>query len=424
MVWLPTDRARVYGPLRSMCAIAFGPVTPTDRVPLLLHPQPPASHRRVRDELGSAFLGDLRATPTSSFRSVMAHGGDREPVVLKLSLGAVVGRTRRAVDEKQVACAVLMTRMLEAISQTTRTRIGIDWFGEPAGMVDARGGEGWLLRELPRTLTETDGGELIPAFSLIARSGDRDPRLVDLIRQDGGRPEDVVVEQVLEPYVRVVSHLLLVEGIQIEGHTQNVLFEWGADDRPTGRVVLRDLGDMSVSIPLRLARRRPLPELGADLASPRGFALGSVASDHKGLDGRTRMTRAHDTIIGYGLLAFVWSINQSLARFFPRYDAERVERRYLELWRDAIMGRFPVRISVDTGALAMATDEAFEHTLRRIDWPSLGSVGGVSLPTGAEPLLLGGRARRRSLPVYDRLDCAWGELYIDAGLPAFFRPAR
>jgi hypothetical protein len=345
-------------------------------------------------------------------------------MVLKLSLGAVVGGTRRAVDEKQVSCAVLMTRMLDAISEGTRKRIGVDWFGEPAAMVDAGSGEGWLLRELPRVLTDDDGGELIPVFSLIARSGDRDPRLVDVIRSEGGRPEDVVVQLMLEPYVRVLSHLLLVEGMQVEGHSQNVLFEWGADDRPTGRVVLRDLGDMSVSIPLRLARRRPLPELGDDLASPVRFALGSVASDHKGLDGRTRMVRAHDTIIGYGLQAFVWAINQSVGRFFPRYDAKRVERRYLDLWRDAMMRRMPVRISIGERPLAVATDEVFEHTLRRIDWPSLGSVGGVALPADAEPLLLGGRARRRSHPVYDRLDCEWGELYLDAGLPVFFRPVR
>jgi hypothetical protein len=424
VVWLDQAAARVYGPLQERFADAFGEALPAGRVPLLLHPRPPASHRRLVAELGRQTLAGVSVTPTSSYRSLLAKARGRSPVVVKLSLGVILGSFRRAVDEHQVSIAVLMTRMLEAIPEDARRAFGLDWFPEPAGVVEAQRGEGWILRDLPRALTEPDGGRLIPAFSLIARSGEREPLLVDLIRQEGGRPERVVCEQILTPYVRALSYLLLVEGMYAEGHIQNVLFEWGPDGRPTGRVVLRDLGDMCVSIPLRLARRRPFPELDGELPPWTPFPLGSIVSNHEDLTSRTGMYRVNEAIVSYGLNQFVWAINESLARSFSRYDAERVRRRYLELWRDAMMRLLPVKVRVREAPLRIPTDEVFEHVLRRIDWTSLGAVGGASLPEHVEPVMIGGRARRSARAVYDRLDCEWGELYVREGLPVFFRPIR
>lgn len=424
VVWLEADAARVYGSPAEELAATLGAAAPPGHVALMLHPRPPAAHRRLIRALGRGLLEDVWSTPTSSYRSVLAHTTGRQPVVLKLSLGAIIGRFRRAVDEVQVGTAVLITRILDGIPQDARRLFGFDWFPEPAGVVDALSGEGWLLRSLPSVLLEPGGGRLIPAFSLIAYSGDGEPMLVELIRRERRRAEELVVEEILEPYVRALAYLLVVEGIHVEGHGQNILFEWGADERPTGRIVMRDLGDMSVSIPLRLARRRPLPALDDTLPARPPRPLGTVASNHEGLSGQSGMIRAHEVIIAFGLNAFVWSINHSLARFFPRYDGELVRRRYLELWRDAMMRLLPVRISVRKRPLGIATDEVIEHVLRRIDWPGLGSCGGAVLPDGAEALLIGGRARRRRGPVYDRLDCEWGELYVDRGLPAFFRPSR
>ncbi|MHB8691443.1 MAG: hypothetical protein ACYDHH_09380 [Solirubrobacteraceae bacterium] len=261
-------------------------------------------------------------------------------------------------------------------------------------------------------------------FSAIAEVGEREPLLVDLIRRERGRPEDVVVEQILAPYVRALGYLLFAEGMHVEGTTQNVLLEWDDDDRPTGRVVLRDLGDWSISIPLRLARRRPFPSLEHELPARTPFPLGSIASDHEDLVGRTNMFRAYEGIVYYGLEQFVATINRSISRFVARYDAELVRRRYLELWRDAMMRLLPVKVTVSEHPLGIVTDDVIAHVVRRVDWSSLGSVGGVTLPDHAEPVYIGPRARRSARPVYDRLDCEWGELYIREGVPAFFRPCR
>src|SRR5262245_54670902 len=44
VVWLPRERARVYGALEGGFVEAFGHEPPRDHAPLLLHPQRPASH--------------------------------------------------------------------------------------------------------------------------------------------------------------------------------------------------------------------------------------------------------------------------------------------------------------------------------------------------------------------------------------------
>ena len=81
VVWLPRDRARVYGPLEASFVEAFGQPAPEDRVPLLLHPQRPASHTRLVRAHGCQALDGVVATPTASYRSVLAWRPGRPPVI-------------------------------------------------------------------------------------------------------------------------------------------------------------------------------------------------------------------------------------------------------------------------------------------------------------------------------------------------------
>ena len=151
-----------------------------------------------------------------------------------------------------------MTRLFDTIPPDDRARLGLDWCREPAGLTEIDRGHGWLLRRLPASIpTRT----LIPAFSLISRRGADEPLLVDVIRRAGVRPESFVIDRLLAPYVDALSFLLLEHGLQFEGHSQNVLLEVDEQMVLTGRMVFRDLSDTSVSIPLRLARRRPFPAL-------------------------------------------------------------------------------------------------------------------------------------------------------------------
>lgn len=425
VVWLPKDLVRCYGAVDANIRAAFGIDAPKDWTPLFLHPQPPGAHRRLCREYGSHRLRAIAATPTSSYRSVVAwsRSGDREPVLLKLSIGAIIGRVRRAFREDQIARGVVISSLFDTIPLADRRRLGLDWFTEPAGVAETRSGHGWLLRRLPRFLTEPGTTSVIPVFALISRRADRLPLLAMLIGRSKQTPEAFVVNRLIRPYVNAMAYLLFEQGLQYEGHTQNVLVKVGERDELTGGLVLRDLSDTTVNIAFRLAKGKAFPVFPSGcLPQAVPFPLAGNAADYLCNFHRSRIFRAFDTVERYGLWGFVWPINSSLARFFPGYDSNLVERRYLELWQQAAIDYLQLRPLFRKKPKGMATDEAIAYYLRQTDWRSLGATP-AHLSDTAQALLIEGRMRRRGGPVYDRLECAWGDLFISNGLPGFFRPA-
>ncbi len=424
VVWLPRASTRLYGALESEIHDAFGVAAPDGRVPLLLHPQAPGAHRELGRVHGRALLPDVRSTPTSSYRTVLAWRPGRAPVMLKLSIGAIVSRLRRRLRENQVARGVIMSALFETVPEKHRAALGFDWCADSAGMVETMSGHGWLLRHFPRRLAVDDGLSFVPAFSLISMRGEQPPYLVDLIKRSGLRPETFVIESMLRRYVEASAYLLFVQALYVEAHTQNVLYEVDASGGLTGRFAIRDLSDTSVSIPLRLARRKALPVLpNGFLPAGAPFPLASVATDYVCNFDRPTLFRAFDTVEVYGLWGFVWAINTVLVGWFSSYDAASVVNAYLELWQEACTRYLGVRPLFRPDPHGLATDEAIAYFLRHTDWTSLGATPGHALPDAVEALLVGGRSRRRTGPVYGRVETAWGDLFLDEGHPAFFRPA-
>ena len=267
---------------------------------------------------------------------------------------------------------------------------------------------------------ETD---LVPGFSLISRRHGKDPLLCELIRRSSMQPEEFVIHRVLLPYVNVLAYLLLEQGIAFEGHTQNVLFEVSKAGL-TGKIVLRDMSDASVNLPLRIAKQKELPSFPAGYHPQKTpFPIASVASDHRTNADRPHIACAGDTVERYGLLGFVGSVNISLRRFFPGYRAEDVDKAFLELWQQAAVGYLRVKPTFRSTSKGIAIDEAVAYFLDHTDWPALPHAGSASLPAKVEPLFIAGRARRRGGRTYTRIASSWGDLYVGGGHPAFFRPA-
>jgi len=424
VVWIPDGLARRYGPLDATLRRALGVRPRAGLAPLFLHPQPLNAHGRLFRTYGGQPVPGLTATSTSSYRSVVAwrQNGAGSPAILKLSIGAVIGRIHRALRENQVARGVVISSLFDTIPESDRERLGLDWFAEPAGMAETASRHGWLVRRLPRLLSEPGTTSLLPAFSLISRRGTRAPILVDLIKRSRRRAEAYVMDCLLAPYVSALAYLLFEQGLQYEGHPQNVLLEVDARDQPTGRLVLRDLSDTTVNIAFRVAKGRALPVLAPGCLPRRApFSLAANAADFSANWGRSRIYRGLDTVETYGLRNFVWVVNTSIARFVPTYDSAAVERRYLELWQQAAIDHLGVRPLFRQRPAGLATDEAVAHYLRHVDWRGLGAVK-AGLPNTAAPLILRGRMRRQRGTVYERVRCDWGDIFMSDGLPGFFRP--
>jgi len=422
---LPLHLVRCYGPVDASLRAAFGLAPPKNCALLFFHPQPPAAQLRLIRKYGCHRVSGVAVTPTASLRSLVAwrRDGDGAPGVLKLSLGATVGGTRRAFRERQIAGGVVVSSVFETIPVADRERLGLDWFPELAGAVETGGGHGWLLRQMPRLLTQPGSTSLVPAFALISRRSDREPLLVSLIRRSKQNPETFLMDRLIRPYVNALAYLLFEHGLQHEGHTQNVLFEVDEKENLTGRLVLRDFSDASVNIAFRIAKGKPLPTfLRGFLPQRPPFPFTRMAADYATNFRRPRIFRGFDTVERYGLWGFVWPINTSVARFFKGYNSSKVERRYLELWQQAAIDYLGIKPLFRKEPKGLATDETIACFLREVDWPGLGAKPGTLCDT-AEPLLVEGRMRRRPGRLYQRLECAWGDLFISDGLPGFFRPA-
>jgi hypothetical protein len=213
---------------------------------------------------------------------------------------------------------------------------------------------------------------------------------------------------------------------------QNVLFEVSVTGALTGRIVLRDLSDASVNVALRIARGKPLPTAPSGFF-PRaaGFPFVGNAADFGAIRDRPRSLRAlrpgNLVVDCYGLASFVWALNRSLRRFLPDYSARAVERAYLHLWQRAAIGYLGAEPQLRTTrggvATGLAIDEAVAWFLERTDWSRRGAGRDRPLPRGAEAVLVGRRATRRAGARYTRVETAWGDLYLEGTLPAFFRSA-
>lgn len=425
LVWLPDKMVRCYGRIDEAIR-AFGVNSPKSRrTPLFLHPQTPAPHRRLGHTYGRERLAGISVTPTSSYRTVLAWDRqmERPPVLLKLSIGAIIALTRRALRENQVARAVLISALFDTISKSDRRRLRLEWFGEPAGMVETLSRHGWLLRRWPDFLMKPGTTTLMPTFSLISRRGDEPPLLLTLVRRSKQSAEDFVIDRLLRPYVDALAHLFFEEGLQYEGHPQNVLWELDRNHELTGRLVLRDLADTSVNLALRLAKGKTLPEF-PDGFLPRHapFPIAGNAADYRTNARRWRILRGFDTVERYGLSCFVWAINKTMGRVCPKYNWKLVEQRYLELWQQAAIHSLRLRPLFRKKPKGLATDESVAYFLSQVDWRALGARP-ASLPETAEALLIEGRMRKRRDAAYDKLECPWGDLFVCKGRPGFFRPA-
>ena len=236
-----------------------------------------------------------------------------------------------------------------------------------------------------------------------------------------------VARELLVPYVNALAFLLLGEGITFEGHLQNVLLEVDAEGSLTGRLLLRDLADVTVNVPLRMARGLPLPRPKAGFFPARSaLRFASNAADFAVKKGPPAVLRGSDTVDQYGLASFVWAVNHSLARYFPGYSPGAVDHAYLHLWQRATvayLGVLPLHRPRRCGRLTgIAIDEAIAYFLERTDWAALGGRA-ASLPAAAEHLRITERARRRRGRGYQRVEGAWGDLFLDASRPRFFRAA-
>lgn len=228
----------------------------------LLHPDmmEHASFKRCHLSIGPTV------TPTSSARTVRMI--DSDPMYIKLSYDGLIGRVNRRMIHSQALSAIEVSRVIsngiEAGTLLPSFRFMREIYSQTLRLgTDCMAPLEWsfVVRESDPYPRLKPGQFLIPAFALFSRDqrAPDDPLIIDqLVQRSGLSAHDFVVDGLLEPLIKGHFNALVKCGLQLELHSQNVLFCFDRDWRPIG-FTCRDAEsidkDLSLMEQLRIPNR-------------------------------------------------------------------------------------------------------------------------------------------------------------------------
>lgn len=232
---------------------ALAHVCRSDDALLLVHPQSRTHYAALlgRDGVRRIERGAYLATPLSSSRSLLVWERDvpQTPFIAKVSLDAVIGTVSRTIRDARVAKCVGLTALLDGARDLPAD---FGFLGEYYGVSPHRMPRGgMLLRTIPAPVM---AGEriLLPVYALIAEPQSDGPSLLRVLAEHHRMSlGEFVYHAIIAPFARQWATLAIDAGIVFEAHGQNLLLELNANLTPTGRLVHRDLEDLSVDLDYR-----------------------------------------------------------------------------------------------------------------------------------------------------------------------------
>jgi hypothetical protein len=297
------ERWRSSGPGRALPPALARLSRDEDAALLLVHPQSRDHYAALlrRDGVRRIECGTWLATPLSSARSLLVWERDapQRPFIVKLSLDAIIGTVPRTIRATRVAKCVGLTALLDGADDLPDD---FGFLGEHYGVAPRRMPRGgMLLRAIPPQVLS---GErlLIPAYALSATPADGTPPLLRMLAERHRmRLGEFVYHAIVVPFARQWTALAIDAGIVFEAHGQNLLLELDASLTPTGRLVHRDLEDLSVDLEHRRRHGLYVPD---DLP----------------------LTAGHDAARIYQQRRHRWWLRHSLAVFFEGGVLQPIER--------------------------------------------------------------------------------------------------
>lgn len=211
---------------------------------ILVHPESESLYKDIvrSDSRGPDFL----ATSTSSSRTLLMWPENRPdlPFFGKLSLNKEIGGVVRTIPQGEVVRSLGTTEVLyKNLSALPKS---FKFFPETFSLIPkslARGG--MIIREIPQAITS--GNErFIPLFSLYADRAGKAPLLAEMIALSGIPTEEFIQKRIIDPFVKQWVNLVLINGLSMEPHAQNVLIGLNARGLPNGEFMHRDFGGFNI----------------------------------------------------------------------------------------------------------------------------------------------------------------------------------
>lgn len=215
----------------------------------------------LRDSAASEAFpesGGLRVSPTSSTRTVLVWPQQwiTEPFFAKLSLDGTIGEVDRKLTSEALARSVGVSQIIHAASPDLPNNF--KFLSETLAITPNQAkGYGFLVRPVPIGITSNDF-ELVPFFSLYSRLRGSS-MLEKIIRGSGKNAIEFLTENLLTPFAKQWTRLVVEEGFIPEPHAQNLLMEFDSQGLSTGVFVHRDLESFFIDLTHRRQTGKPLP---------------------------------------------------------------------------------------------------------------------------------------------------------------------
>lgn len=280
----------------------------------------------------------LWASPTSSTRTVFVWGAQwqRRPFFAKLSVDGYIGDARRTLTAETLTRSIGVTSIIDAVRHELPANFKI--LRDAVAFVPCgANGLGFLVRPVPDEVVRQEV-DFVPVFSLLSRRKDGGTWLAQLINVSEMSAYDFISENLLRPFARQWTRLVVEEGFIPEPHAQNLLVEMTRTGDLTGTFVHRDMEAFYVDLRHRSKAHKYVPT-----------TLPTVSSLHKNYKQYRMLVRAFKSVYLY----FQGTILYEIDRLFHehRHDAmwsipscrsasmERVFMRELELALEEYTGR-------------------------------------------------------------------------------------
>lgn len=213
------------------------------QVLFLVHPE---SETYFANFLRDSQTGpDFKALATSSSRTLLVHPADNSKILFfaKLSLNKEVGSVVRTIPLGEVARSIGTTIALQAMQGELPSNF--KYFPETIGIMP-KGMErgGLIIREIPLELLRKKL-DLMPMFSFFTPPApNKKSPVADMLHKLGS---ESLNENIIHPFAKVWTSLIVQNGIAIEAHAQNFLIST-TQKIPDGDFYFRDFGGFNIDL--------------------------------------------------------------------------------------------------------------------------------------------------------------------------------
>jgi hypothetical protein len=194
--------------------------------------------------------------PANSVGKIQFPKDKKDLFWVKVSIKGTNINGSRMNPLKKLVRASMVTKLMGAIPEKIKSKVGFDFAGEWIAAVPDSTDAGFVIRSVLPDYTKAEGA-VTPAFTEFSAQ-----RLdVSMKAVSSKDVKKIIKEERFRPIARVVAYLLMEEGMFGEYHTQNYGYRKNNDGRLEDRVVLHDADAFRTSISFRVLNGKDIAPL-------------------------------------------------------------------------------------------------------------------------------------------------------------------